>query len=165
MNALLSNIIETHNPLIMLIVKKCLDEKLRHVFAMLNRLEDVLESSSLPKQGGESMKQSKKENLKQTMKPTVELKAENESNDNVALDLKGKEKLNDERVIDDNKEEEPYEHELKRRKACEDQMDEHNQIVREVEEKRELNAKLKSHRKAKSFYFHCGLWSELRAKL
>lgn len=84
------------------------------------------------------MQQSKKETSKPTdttMKPTINPKSKNEPNVNVASGSKGKEKLINERSIDDSEEEEPNEHELKRRKAREAQIDEHNRIVREVEEK------------------------------
>lgn len=59
-NALLSNIIDTDDSMMTITVKKSLSEKLRPVFAMLNLLEGVPESSSIPKQGGEEVKQSKK---------------------------------------------------------------------------------------------------------
>ncbi|CAI9269824.1 unnamed protein product [Lactuca saligna] len=48
-NALLSYIIETHDSLVTITVKKHLAEKLRLVFTMLNRLEGVSESGTFPK--------------------------------------------------------------------------------------------------------------------
>ncbi|CAI9303427.1 unnamed protein product [Lactuca saligna] len=114
-NALLSDIIETHDSLITITVKKHLAEKLRQP--------------------------SKKDTPKpadRTVNPTVKPKSENETNVNVASGSKGKGKLNDERIIDDSEEEEPDEHELKRWKAREAQMNEHNRIVREFEEKEKV---------------------------
>lgn len=67
------------------------------------------------------------------MKPTIKPNLENELNGNVASGSKGKEKLTHEKIIDDSEEKEPNEHELKWRKAHEDQTDEHNKIVRESE--------------------------------
>ncbi|CAI9302848.1 unnamed protein product [Lactuca saligna] len=112
----------------MITVKKHLFEKLRPVFVMLHKLEGVLESSSILKQEGEGVKQSKKENSKPSVKPTVRPKSKNEP--------KGKENLiNKEPIIDNSEDEEPDEHEMKRRKDREAQMDEHQRIVREAEEK------------------------------
>lgn len=62
-NTFLSNIIETHDSMITITVKKHLVENLFPMFTMLNRVEGVSESISLPKQAGETVKQSKKENL------------------------------------------------------------------------------------------------------
>ncbi|CAI9288738.1 unnamed protein product [Lactuca saligna] len=101
---------------------------------MLKRIEGVLDPSSLPKQKGEPMKQSKKETLKPST-TTFKPKSENETKDNEPSGSKGKEKISDERIIDDSEEEEPDEHELKIRKARESQIDEHNLIVKEEEEK------------------------------
>ncbi|CAI9281359.1 unnamed protein product [Lactuca saligna] len=50
--ALLSDLIEAMYQMISLNVRKHLGEKLRHVFAILHRLEGYSESSSIPKQGG-----------------------------------------------------------------------------------------------------------------
>ncbi|CAI9295294.1 unnamed protein product [Lactuca saligna] len=77
----------------------------------------------------------KKENPKPTVKPTVKPKKDNKLKDNVASDSKGKENLNEEPIIDDSEEEEHDGHELKRRRGREDQMDKHQRIIREVEEK------------------------------
>ncbi|CAI9263191.1 unnamed protein product [Lactuca saligna] len=134
-NALLSDIIETRDFMITITVKKHLAEKLRPVFAMLNRLEGISRSSSLLKQGGETMKKSKKEIPKPIEKPTTKPKSENKPMDNVASDSKGKENLNNEPIIDDSNEEEPDEHELKRKKTRQARINEHNRIVREAEEK------------------------------
>ncbi|CAI9302754.1 unnamed protein product [Lactuca saligna] len=51
-------------------------DKLRSVFAMIHRLEVFLESSYIPKQGGEGMSQSKKEDPKPSAKHTVKSKSE-----------------------------------------------------------------------------------------
>nr|KAJ0199186.1 hypothetical protein LSAT_V11C600300210 [Lactuca sativa] len=48
-NELILDIIETRDSMITITVKKHLSEKLRSVFAMLNRLEGVSESNSIPK--------------------------------------------------------------------------------------------------------------------
>ena len=79
----ISEIIKTHDSMITITVKKHLAEKLRSVFSMLHRPEGVPESSSILKQGGESVSQSKKEDPKPSVKHTV--KSEYEP--------KGKEKL------------------------------------------------------------------------
>ncbi|XP_052620855.1 uncharacterized protein LOC128126781 [Lactuca sativa] len=78
-NTLLSDIIETRDSMITTTVKKHLAKKLRLVFAMLNQLEGVSESSSILKQRGENVKQSKKENHKSTVKT----KKDNEPKDNM----------------------------------------------------------------------------------
>ncbi|CAI9282841.1 unnamed protein product [Lactuca saligna] len=91
-------------------VKKHLSEKLSPMFTMLNRLEGVLESISILKEGGENLKQYKKGNPNGTDKPTIKPKKENEPKDNVASDSKGKENFNEEPIIDNNEVEEPDEH-------------------------------------------------------
>ncbi|CAI9280164.1 unnamed protein product [Lactuca saligna] len=106
-NALLSDIIETCDYLITITVKKHLAEKLRPVFAMLNRIEGILKSDTLLKQGRDTVKQSTKETTKPT-DTTVKPKLENELKVNVASGSKGKEKL-----INDSEEDEPDEHEMK----------------------------------------------------
>ncbi|CAI9274486.1 unnamed protein product [Lactuca saligna] len=58
-NVLLSDINETRDSVIIITVKKHLLEKLRPVFAMVNRLEGVLESCFIPKTDGEEVKQYK----------------------------------------------------------------------------------------------------------
>ena len=83
------------------------------------------------------MKQSKKENPKPSVKPKSEAKP------------KGKAKLfSEEPIVDNNEDEEPNKHELKRRKDREAQMVEHQRIIHEVEEKgkaeREAHATLES---------------------
>ena len=50
-NALLSDIIETHDLMITITIKRHLSEKIRPVFTMLNRVEGVSESSLILKQG------------------------------------------------------------------------------------------------------------------
>ncbi|CAI9288824.1 unnamed protein product [Lactuca saligna] len=68
-NTLLCDIIETRNSMITTTVKKHLAKHLHLVIAMLNWLEGVSESSSILKQNGENLKQSKKDNPKSTVKP------------------------------------------------------------------------------------------------
>ncbi|CAH1444226.1 unnamed protein product [Lactuca virosa] len=93
------------------------------VFAMLHRLEGVSDPSFNPKQGGESVAGgSRKEGPKAPVKPIVK----NEP--------KGTEKLfRDDPILDNEDEEEPTEEELKRRKVCEAELDEHQRIIREAE--------------------------------
>ncbi|CAI9299173.1 unnamed protein product [Lactuca saligna] len=101
---------------------------------MLNRLEGVPESSSIPKQGGEEVQQSNKEKPKPSVKPTVKPKSKNEQ--------KGKEKLiNEEPIIDNSEDEELDEHELKRRRDHEAQIDEHQRIVCEAKGKEKVERK------------------------
>ena len=59
-NAYLNNFIKTHDSLITIYVGKHLVDKLRPVFAMLNRLDGVSEFNTLPKQGGDTEKPSTK---------------------------------------------------------------------------------------------------------
>ncbi|CAI9276735.1 unnamed protein product [Lactuca saligna] len=133
-NALLFDIIETRDSLITIIVWKHLADKLRPMFAMLNRLEGVLASSTLPKQGGETNKLSTKE----TAKPVGSIegsdaqkaKSNFEPKDNIALVSKGKEK-----VIDDGEEEEEYENIKLKCKARDAILDENLRIAREAKEK------------------------------
>ncbi|CAI9270985.1 unnamed protein product [Lactuca saligna] len=130
---ILSDIIKTMDSMITTILRKHLAEKLKPVFAMLLQIEGVLESSFILKQGGESMSQSKKEDSKPSAKSPVKSEFE----------PKGKEKLfRQEPIIDQSEDEEPNENELKRRKAGEAEMDEHQRIVCEAEakEKTEIEA-------------------------
>nr|KAJ0201645.1 hypothetical protein LSAT_V11C600300200 [Lactuca sativa] len=81
------------------------------------------------------------ENPKPSAKPTVKPKSENEP--------KGKEKLvNEEPILDNREDEKLDEHELKRRKDPGAQLDEHQRIIHEAEEKekveRESQAMLES---------------------
>ncbi|CAI9285339.1 unnamed protein product [Lactuca saligna] len=65
-----------------------------------------------------------------------ELKVSNESKDNVASSSRGKGKLlSNKPIVDNNKDEEPDENELKRIKAREAEMDEHQRIIQEAEAK------------------------------
>lgn len=59
-NALLSDIIEACDLMITITVNKNLSKKLRQVFTMIHRMEGVPESSSIPKQKEEGVKQSNK---------------------------------------------------------------------------------------------------------
>ncbi|CAI9282133.1 unnamed protein product [Lactuca saligna] len=112
---LLSDLIEIHDPLIPITVKKHLTNKTRLAFTMINRIEGVLEFSVLSKQGGEHIKgQFAKEPQKTvgTSGETEKPKTMNEPKGNEALDFKGKGKL-----IDGGDEEEPEEHDLKQKKG------------------------------------------------
>ena len=94
-------------------------------FAILHRLEGVLESSVIPKQGGDQAKPTSEK-----PKPTVKHVVKRETKPH------GKDKLlSDDTIINDDEEEEPDEAELKRRKAREEEMDEHQRIIREAEVK------------------------------
>lgn len=55
-NSYLNKIIKTHDSLLMVSIIKYLADKLKHVFSIRNRIEGVLESSTLPKQVGETAK-------------------------------------------------------------------------------------------------------------
>ncbi|CAH1423775.1 unnamed protein product [Lactuca virosa] len=122
---MLSDIIETRDSMITITMHKHLAEKLRPVFTMLHRLEGVSDKSFHPKQGRESVAGgSRKEGPKAPVKPIVK----NEP--------KGKEKLfRDDPIINNEDEEEPTEEELKTRKVREAELDEHQQIICEAEEK------------------------------
>ncbi|CAH1412741.1 unnamed protein product [Lactuca virosa] len=89
-------------------------------------LEGVPESGSIPKQGGEGVSdRSRKEDFNAPVKLVVK------------KEPKGKEKLFSEEPIVDNSEdeEELATHEHKKRKVREAELDEHQQIIREIEEK------------------------------
>ncbi|CAI9266753.1 unnamed protein product [Lactuca saligna] len=70
-NVRLLDIIEIHDTMIIITMKKHLYEKLRIAFSMLQRLEGVIESSSISKQGAECVTQSKKEDPKPSVKHTA----------------------------------------------------------------------------------------------
>ena len=97
-NALLTDITETRDFLITIIVMKHLPEKLRPVFAMLNKIKGISESDTLSKQGGDNVKQSKKETSKST-DTTIKPKSEVKPKVNVASSSRGKEN-----IIDDTEE-------------------------------------------------------------
>ncbi|CAI9298477.1 unnamed protein product [Lactuca saligna] len=119
---LLSDIIETRESMITITVRKHVAEKLSPVFVMLHRLEGVLESSSIPKQGRDQHK-----------KTSVKLIFKSES------EPKGKEKLfSKEPIVDNGEDEELDESELKKRQAREVEMDENQRIVREAEAKEKV---------------------------
>ncbi|CAI9286077.1 unnamed protein product [Lactuca saligna] len=131
-NGLPSDITETSDLMITIMVKRHLSRKIRIVFALIHRLEGISESSFILKQRGEGVTQSKKEYPKHIVKPIV--KSETEP--------KGKEKLvSEEPVIDNSEDEEPNENELKGRKECEAQMDEHQRIICEAEAKEKVECK------------------------
>lgn len=56
-NQYLYSLIETRDSMLMVSVCQHLSEKLKPMFAMLNQLQGVLESSGIPKQGGEAVKE------------------------------------------------------------------------------------------------------------
>lgn len=87
-NSLLSNIIETSDPLIPITVKKHLAEKLWPAFIVLNWLEGVSESMVLPQQGGETTKD---QSMKEPTLKAVGTSLKAEPKDNVASASKGKE--------------------------------------------------------------------------
>ncbi|CAI9286145.1 unnamed protein product [Lactuca saligna] len=130
--ALLLDLVEDRDLMIPINVRKHLGEKLRPVFAIIHHLEGVLESSGIPKQGGDSVNP-----IDVKPKPTVKLVPVVKSKSG----LKGKDKLFFDDPIIDNEEEEE---ELKRRKAREEEMDRHQRIIREAEakEKAEKEAQL-----------------------
>lgn len=103
-NGLLSDIIKTHDSMITITMKKNLSEKLKPVFAMLHILEGVPESSSILKQGGEGVTQSKQEDPKPSIKPTVKSNTE----------PKGKQIFfSEEPILENNEDVDPHENELK----------------------------------------------------
>ncbi|CAI9268858.1 unnamed protein product [Lactuca saligna] len=105
-NGLLSEIIETKDPMITITIRKHLVEKLRPMFAMLHHLEGVLEPSVIPKQGGYQPKKP----LTTSAKPTTSIKQGIKSES----EPKGKNKLfSEESIVDNNDEEELDEEELK----------------------------------------------------
>ncbi|CAI9292758.1 unnamed protein product [Lactuca saligna] len=111
----------------------------KNMDALTAKTEKVFRNQAqFRKKKGEGVKQSKKENPKPTVKLSVKPKKENKPNYNLASASKGKEMLNKEPIIDDSEEEDPNEHELKRRKDHEAQIDEHQRIVREAEEKEKI---------------------------
>ena len=134
--SLLSDIIETMDSMISIIVRKHLAEKIISLFAMLHRLHGVSPQSSDQKLGGEGGSGNDEP-------PKVPAKHI------VKKEPKGKEKLiEDEPIIDDDKDEEPNEAELKRQKAREEELNENQRIVNEAEEKeraeKEVQVTLKS---------------------
>ncbi|CAI9283199.1 unnamed protein product [Lactuca saligna] len=99
----------------------------------------VLESPVFPKQGGSSSKEPQqplKTNTSTFGNDEQKPKVSNEAKDNVALGSKGKEKiLSDEPIVDNSEVEESDENEVKRRKAQEAEMDEHQSLNWEAEAK------------------------------
>ena len=51
MNALLSNLLEAHDPILTITIRKHLLDKLHPILALPNTLEDVSEAPVAPKQG------------------------------------------------------------------------------------------------------------------
>nr|KAJ0219876.1 hypothetical protein LSAT_V11C200068720 [Lactuca sativa] len=137
---LLSDIIETHDPIISITVKKHLSEMLRLVFAMLHCLEADVCSET---RGEGSSKVQTNEPPKDPIKPPV-----------IKQEPKKKEKLlSEEPIIDDSEDEEPDEVELKRQKAREADTDEHARIVREAEEKERVEKEAQATLKSKMILF------------
>ncbi|CAH1453517.1 unnamed protein product [Lactuca virosa] len=123
---MLSDITETRDSMITISMCKHVAEKLSPVFAMLHKLEGVSDQSFNQKQGGEGVSGgSRKEEPKAPVKPVFK------------QEPKGKEKLFSEEPIVDNSEDEEEldENELKKQKAREDALHEHQRIIREAEEK------------------------------
>ena len=143
-SGLLSDIIETRDPMISITVKKHLADKLRPVFAMLHCLEGVSKLMSFLKQGGEgSSKVQMNEPPKDPIKPPV-----------IKQEPTKKEKLfSEEPIIDDSEDEEPDEDELKRWKAREVEIDEYARIVRDAEEKERVEKEAQATLKSKCYYF------------
>ncbi|CAI9281062.1 unnamed protein product [Lactuca saligna] len=89
-NQYLQNLIETHDYLLTVSVRQHRADKLKLVFSMLNRIEGVLESDSLLKQGGEVKKPADDGSGEHEQKPNP-----NDLKGNEASVLKGKGKLID----------------------------------------------------------------------
>ncbi|CAI9261830.1 unnamed protein product [Lactuca saligna] len=133
---MLSDILETRDSMLTITVRKHLLEKVWPIFAILDRLEGVLESDFILKQGGEGA--SKQFDPKIPRKePKVAAKHVSPIQPIVKKESKSKEKLFSEEPIIDNEEEEEDldEEELKRQKAHEAELDEYQRIIREAEEK------------------------------
>ncbi|CAI9273297.1 unnamed protein product [Lactuca saligna] len=89
----------------MITVRKHLVDKLRHVFAMLNRLEGVSEPDTLLKQGEDTEKPSTKEHQKPAGTSGEAEKAKgSDPKVNVASGSKGKEKIIDDDDDDEDEE-------------------------------------------------------------
>ncbi|CAI9303712.1 unnamed protein product [Lactuca saligna] len=130
--------------MISMIVKKHFSEMLRPVFAMLHCLEGVSKLMSFLKQGGEgSSKVETNEPPKDPIKSPV-----------IKQEPKKKEKLfSEEPIIEDSKDEESDEAELKRRKAREVEIDEYARNVREAEENERVEKEAQATLKRKCYYF------------
>ncbi|CAH1450550.1 unnamed protein product [Lactuca virosa] len=140
---MLWDIIETRDSMITITMRKHLAEKLRPVFAMLHCLEGVSDQTFNLKQGAESMDGgSRKEGPTAPVKPIVKNKP------------KGKEKLfRDDPIIDNEEEEELTEDKLKRRKVHEAELDEHQRIIREAEEKERADKEAQATLQSKKLLF------------
>ena len=104
-NAFLSNILDSHDPILTISIHKHLVEKFHPTISKLSRIEVVSETPIILKQGGEA--QSKKGEPKPSAKHTVKS----------VYEPKGKEKLfSDEPIIDNSEDEEPDKTDSKREK-------------------------------------------------
>nr|KAJ0223195.1 hypothetical protein LSAT_V11C200058870 [Lactuca sativa] len=131
--SMLSDILETRDSMLTITVRKHLLKKVRPVFAMLHRLEGVSDQSFNQKQGGEgkfgdSTKESK-EDPKAPVKHVAPGKETLFCNDPI-VDNSEEEEVH-EPIVDNSEDKKVLdENELKRRKACEAEMDEHQRIIR-----------------------------------
>nr|KAJ0186669.1 hypothetical protein LSAT_V11C900486170 [Lactuca sativa] len=146
-SGLLSDIIETRDPMISITVKKHLADKLRPVFAMLHCLEGVSQIMFIPKQGGERSSKNQTNAPPPPSKLQLTLLSSNKNQ------RRKKNFLTEEPIIDDSEDKEPNESELKRRKAREAEIDDHARIVREVEEKEKADKEAQATLKSKMLLF------------
>nr|KAJ0211284.1 hypothetical protein LSAT_V11C400208210 [Lactuca sativa] len=134
-NRLVSDIIETRDPMISITVEKHLLEKLRPVFAIFSPFGGCFHADVVFETKGEGRSKVYTEDVKPkvSVKPPI-----------IKQDPKDKDSLfSNEPIIDDSEDNEPDEDELKRRKACKAEIDEHARIFKEAEEKEELKRKLR----------------------
>lgn len=90
-NALLSNLIEAHDSVLTITIRRHLAENLRPAISMLSRIEGVPEASIPPKQGGEVTQDPPNQPpTSETQDPPVKPKVSNEPKGNEALGLKAK---------------------------------------------------------------------------
>lgn len=101
-NSMLSNIVEARDPLIPITVRNHLANKLHPTFAMLNRLEGVSDFSSIPKQGGESVKPPSSKDPKKVGEKVKVKVSESEPKGNVSSGSKGNEKMVEEEEEEEN---------------------------------------------------------------
>lgn len=114
-NSLFSNLLEAHNSLLIISVRRYFADKLRPVFALLNRLEGVSKAFVPPKQGEEA-----------NVAKAAEKPKQNELKVNVASCLKGKGPM----VVDD--EEDKSDEDQLNQKTREHEINERARIAREA---------------------------------
>ncbi|CAI9278325.1 unnamed protein product [Lactuca saligna] len=120
---LLSDIIETHDLMTSITLKKHLADKLRPMFAMLHHLEGVSQPMFFfSKQGGEGSSKDQTNVPPAPVKLPV-IKQEPNKKENI---------FNEEPIVDDSEDEEPDEADLKRWKAHEAEINDHARIVKEA---------------------------------